>query len=128
MPPSPPRPGSGVGLPDALTPATVAVCAWGAASGEWLAAVGPAVVAAVCVALDYALWLRRGKPWHDPLVIVLLLPALAAALWLAIGGTVLDDGHGDAARLLLEIGPGLALTGLVCTLVSYHGRHRPEGP
>jgi hypothetical protein len=42
-----------------------------------------------------------------------------------IGGLVTGVGRGGAGRLLLEVGPGLALTGLVCTLVSYHGRHRP---
>lgn|GEM_PF-5100677 len=107
----------------------IAVCAWGAASGAWLAGVLPALVVAAFSGGDYALWIRRGRPWHDPLVIVLLLPALAAALWLAVGGTLLGDDRSDTARLVLETGPGLALTGLVCTIVSYHGRHHPEeGP
>ena len=97
--------------------------------GRFDATVLPALVAAGFVGLDYALWVRRERPWHDPFVVALLLPALAAALWLGIGGTALGDGRGDAGRLVLEIGPGLALTGLVCTIVSYHGRHHPEeGP
>jgi hypothetical protein len=54
-----------------------------------------------------------------------LLPALACGLWIGIGGIVTGVERGDAGRLLLEVGPGLALTGLVCTLVSYHGRHCP---
>jgi hypothetical protein len=119
------RPSNGVGLPDALAPAALAVCVWGAASAEWLAAVFPAAVAGVAVGGGYALWVRRGRPWHDPLAIVALLPGLAAALWLAIGGTVLGDGRGAAGRLLLEIGPGLALTGLLCTMLAYHGKHHP---
>jgi hypothetical protein len=58
-------------------------------------------------------------------VIVLLLPALACSLWIGVGGLVAGVHRGGPGRLLLEVGPGLALTGLVCTLVSYHGRHRP---
>jgi hypothetical protein len=120
------RPSNGVGLPDALTPAALGVCAWGAASGAWLAGVLPAIVAAASVGAGYALWLRRGRPWHDWHVIALLLPALPAALWLAVGGTALDDGRSDVARILLELGPGLALTGLVCSIVGYHGKHHPD--
>lgn len=127
MPRSRHRPFRGVGLPDALTPATLAVCAWGIAAGDGLTCVLPAAVAGAFVAADYALWVRRHRPWHDPLVIALLLPALAAGLWLGIGGTALADGRDDTGRLLFEIGPGLALTGLVCTIVSYHGRHHPGG-
>ena len=96
-----------------------------AASGEVWTGVVPAAIAAVFVAADYWLWRRRGTPWHDPLVIVLLLPALGAALWIGIGGTAVGVERGAAGRILLEIGPGLALTGLVTTLISYHGRHRP---
>ena len=115
-----------VSLPDALTPAAVAVCAWVAiASGEAWTGVVPALVAATFFAGDSVLWQRRGEPWHDPLVIVLVLPALAAGLWIGIGGTLLDVSRSGGGRLALEIGPGLALTGLACTLVSYLGRHRP---
>ena len=102
------------------------MCVWvGFASGHVLTGILPAVVAAASVAADYRLWRRRGTPWHDPLVIVLLLPALAAALWIGVGGIALGVDRGAAGRLLLEVGPGLALTGLVTTLISYHGRHRP---
>jgi hypothetical protein len=113
-------------LPDALTPAAVAVCVWVAAGSQraWTG-VAPAAAAAVFLVADDRLWRARAKPWHDPLVIVLLLPALACGLWIGIGGLVTGVGRGGAGRLLLEVGPGLALTGLVCTLVSYHGRHRP---
>jgi hypothetical protein len=99
-----------------------------AASGRTLTGVLPGVVAAGAVAGDYAVWRRRGKPWHDAAVIILLLPALAGGLWIGVGGTLLDVHRGDAGRLLLEVGPGLALTGLVTTLISYHGRHRPSDP
>jgi hypothetical protein len=116
----------GVGLADALTPAAIAVCVWVVvASGRVATGIVPAAAAAVLVAADYRLWRARGTPWHDPLVIVLLLPALAAALWIGIGGLAVGVDRGAAGRLLLEVGPGLALTGLVTTLISYHGRHRP---
>jgi hypothetical protein len=102
------------------------VCIWVAvASGQVLTGILPAAVAAVGIAVDYRLWRVRGTPWHDPLVIVVLLPALAAALWIGTGGLVLGVDRGATGRLLLEVGPGLALTGLVTTLISYHGRHRP---
>ncbi len=115
-----------MGLPDALTPAAVAVCLWAAAAGgDALTGVLPGAVGVVSAVADYVLWRRRSRPWHDPLVIVLLLPALAAGLWLGVGGTLLHVHRGEAGRLLLEVGPGLALTGLATTLISYHGRHRP---
>jgi hypothetical protein len=82
------------------------------------------VILALGVA-DYALWTRRNRPWHDGTVIVLLLPAIFAAVWVCVGGLVTGVERSDEARLLLEVGPGVALTGLLCTLISYHGRHRP---
>ena len=102
------------------------MCLWVAAGSQraWTGIV-PAVAGAAFVIAADARWRARGKPWHDPLVIVLLLPALACGLWIGIGGLVTDVGRGAPGRLLLEVGPGLALTGLVSTLVSYHGRHRP---
>ena len=113
-------------LPDVLTPVTVAVCVWVAAASTCLSAgTAPAVGAALFVAADYSIWRRRGKPWHDPLVITLLLPALACGLWIGIGGEVVGIDRDATARLTLEVGPGLALTGLICTLISYYGRHRP---
>ena len=115
-----------VGLPDVLVPAVVAVAVWvAAASDRALTGILPAVVAAGSAAAGYVLWRRRGTPWHDPVVIVSFLPALAAALWIGVGGLVLDVERSSAGRLLVEVGPGLALTGLVTTLISYHGRHRP---
>jgi hypothetical protein len=101
------------------------VCLWVAAGSQraWTGIV-PALVAAVFVVAADRVWRSRGKPWHDALVIVLLLPALACGLWIGIGGLVTGVARGGPGRLLLEVGPGLALTGLVCTLVSYHGRHR----
>jgi hypothetical protein len=95
-----------------------------AASGEAVSGILPGLVAAASFLGDYALWRVRGKPWHDPGVIVALLPALAAGLWIGIGGTALSVDRGDTGRILLEIAPGLALTGLATTLISYHGRHR----
>jgi hypothetical protein len=117
---------SGLGLADVLTPAAVVVCLWVVAgSGRGLTGILPAAVAAAFIVADYRVWRRRDTPWHDPLVIVLLLPALAAAVWIGVGGIALGVDRGAAGRLLLEVGPGIALTGLVTTLISYHGRHRP---
>jgi hypothetical protein len=117
-----------VDLPTALTPLIVTVATWVAAASErGLTGVLPGAVAAVAAAVDYAVWRSRGKPWHDSAAIVLLLPGLAAGVWIGVGGLLLDVHRGDTGRLLLEVGPGLALTGLVTTLISYHGRHRPSG-
>jgi hypothetical protein len=115
-----------VDLPSALTPATAAVAIWvAAASGQILTGVVPGVVGLTAAGADYVLWRRRRKPWHDLTVIALLLPVLAAGLWVGIGGLLFDVSRGTAGRLLLEVGPGLALTGLATSLISYHGRHRP---
>jgi hypothetical protein len=99
-----------------------------AASGEVLTGVLPALVILVLAPVDYVLWARQGRPWHDPTVILLLLPPVLAAVWIAVGGLVTGVDRSDEARLLLEVGPGVALTGLLCTLISYHGRHRPQEP
>ena len=116
-----------VDLPGALTPALAAVGIWvAAASGRVATGVVPGLVAALAAVVADTAWRRRGKRWHDAPVILALLPALAAGLWAAVGGTLLHVHRGEAGRLLLELGPGLALTGLATTLISYHGRHRPE--
>lgn len=86
----------------------------------------PSVVVAAFAAADYRLWTVRGRPWHDWTVILLLLPPILSAVWIAVGGLVTGVERSDEARLLLEVGPGVALTGLLCTLISYHGRHHPE--
>ena len=98
-----------------------------AASGEVLTGILPGVLVVILAVADYALWSRRKRPWHDWTVILLLLPAILAAVWIAVGGLVTGVERSDEARLLLEVGPGVALTGLLCTLISYHGRHHPLG-
>ena len=111
-------------LPSWLTPPIVAIAVGVAAvSGETLTGVLPGILVVVFAAADYAVWRTRGRPWHDRDVIVLLLPALACAVWIGVGGTILDVERSADARLQLEIGPGIALTGLITTLISYHGRH-----
>ena len=85
----------------------------------------PALVILALAAGDYALWEHRRRPWHDWTVILLLLPAILAAVWIAVGGLVTGVERSDEARLLLEVGPGVALTGPLCTLISYHGHHHP---
>jgi hypothetical protein len=107
---------------------TVLAALWvTAASGEVLTGILPAVVVLALAVADYLLWERWNRPWHDAALILLLLPAILAAVWIAVGGLVTGVERSDDARLLLEVGPGVALTGLLCTLISYHGRHRPLG-
>jgi hypothetical protein len=114
-------------LPTWLTPPIAAIgIVVAAASQEVLTGVLPGLLAAALAVADYALWRRRDRPWHDATVIVLLLPALACALWIGVGGLVLDVERSDSSRLLLEVGPGIALTGLITTLISYYGRHDPR--
>ena len=115
-------------MPRYLTAGALALAVWVAvASGEAWTGVLPAAVVAVAAGADYALWARKGRPWHDWPTILLLLPAILAAVWIAVGGLALGVERSDGARLALEVAPGVALTGLLCTLVSYHGRHHPAG-
>jgi hypothetical protein len=113
-------------VPRYLTLAAVALALWvAAASGELLTGILPALVILVLAVVDYVLWTRRARPWHDWTVIALLLAPVLSAVWICVGGLVTGVERSDDARLLLEVGPGVALTGLLCTLISYHGRHRP---
>jgi len=123
-------------LPSFLTPPVLAVAAWVAvapyvwsdASTLHRAVLGPIPGGVVlgCALADYVLWRRRGRPWHDWQVIVLLLPAIAAGVWVAVGALVLDAGLTREQLLPTAVGPGVALVGLLTTLVSYHGRHHPD--
>ena len=106
----------------------VAPYVWGDAGALERALIGPtpAAVAIAFALADYALWRVRGRPWHDWLVIVLLLPAIAAGVWVAIGALVLDAGLTREQLLAEAVGPGVALVGLLTTTISYHGRHHPD--
>jgi hypothetical protein len=42
-----------------------------------------------------------------------------------VGGLLLDVGRTDSGRLGYEVGPGIGLVGLLCVLITYHGRHHP---
>jgi hypothetical protein len=114
-------------VPRYLTIAAVLVALWVIVfAGKVVTGALPAAVVVATATADYRLWTARGRPWHDWTVIVLLLPAIAAAVWIAVGGLVGGVERTDAERLLLEVGPGVAMTGLLCTLISYHGRHHPD--
>jgi hypothetical protein len=116
-------------VPRYLTAGAVALALWVAiGSREPWTGILPAVLVLALAAADYRLWTERARPWHDWTVILLLLPAILAAVWIAVGGLVTGVDRSDEARLLLEVGPGVALTGLLCTLISYHGRHHPDEP
>ena len=114
-------------MPRYLTAGAAALALWVAiGSGEITTGILPAAVVLVLAVADYLLWTSRARPWHDWTVILLLLPPILAAVWIAVGGLVTGVDRSDEARLLLEVGPGVALTGLLCTLISYHGRHHPD--
>jgi hypothetical protein len=123
-------------LPSFTTPVAIAAAirvalapyVWGDLSGLERAVLGvvPGGVAAVFACGDYVLWRSRGRPWHDWHVIVLLLPAIAAGVWVAIGALVLDAGLTREQLLAGAVGPGVALVGLLTTTISYHGRHHPD--
>jgi hypothetical protein len=111
-------------VPKYLTGGAVLLALWVAVrSGEPWTGVLPALVAGLLALADYRLWERRARPWHDWTVILLLLPAIFAGVWIGVGGLLLDVSRSDSARLLYEVGPGIGLVGLLCTLIAYHGRH-----
>jgi hypothetical protein len=113
-------------LPRYLTVAAVVLSLWVAArSGEIWTGILPGSLIAGLALSDYALWERRGRPWHDWAVILLVLPAIFASVWIGVGGLLLDIERTDSGRLVYEVGPGIGLTGLLCVLISYHGRHHP---
>jgi hypothetical protein len=98
-------------------------------AATWQQVVLGPVPGAVVVALtlaDYAVWRRRDRPWHDWLVILLLLPPIFAGVWVAVGALALEAPYDRDELLGLAVGPGVALVGLLCTTISYHGRHHPD--
>ena len=123
-------------LPSWLLPPTVLVALWATTAPFGLAeasatdaiviAAIPGAVIVVLALFDYLLWRARGRPWHDWAVIVPLVPAIFAGVWLSVGGLILDAGYSREELLGLEVGPGVALVGLLCTTISYHGRHHPD--
>jgi hypothetical protein len=113
-------------MPKYLTAGAVVLALWVAVrSGEPWTGVLPAVVIVALATTDYWLWERRRRPWHDWAVILPLLPAIFAAVWIGVGGLLLDVSRSDSGRLVYEAGPGIGLVGLLCTLIAYHGRHHP---
>jgi hypothetical protein len=132
---NPSEPGRSV-LPSFTTAATAVAAVWVAVTPYvWSetgnlerALTGPLPGAVVlCFTLgDYLLWLSRGRPWHHWQVILLLLPAIAAGVWTAIGALALDAGLSREELLGIAVGPGVALVGLLTTTISYHGRHHPD--
>jgi hypothetical protein len=123
-------------LPSFTTPPVLAAAAWvGVAPYVWSdasvlerAVLGPAPggVALVFALADYLVWRLRGRPWHDWRVILLLLPAVSAGVWIAVGALALDAGLTREQLLGTAVGPGVGLVGLLTTTISYHGRHHPD--
>jgi hypothetical protein len=113
-------------VPKYLTAGAVLLALWVAiASREAWTGVVPGILVTSLACADYWLWERRRRPWHDWTVILLLLPAILASVWIGVGGLLLDLERSDSGRLLYEVGPGIGLVGLLCTLIAYHGRHHP---
>ena len=123
-------------LPSWLLGPILAVCVWTAAApfafadlstsartGTGLIPAG--VVFAVALG-SWRLWLSHGKPWHDWSVIITLLPAIGAAVWIAVGALILELDVSRGELLGLGVGPGIALVGLLTTTISFHGRHHPD--
>ena len=59
-----------------------------------------------------------------PTATVLTICVLAT-VWIGVGGLLLDVARTNDQRLVYEVGPGIGLVGLLCTLIAYHGRHHP---
>jgi hypothetical protein len=113
-------------MPKYLTAGAVLLALWVAiGSREAWTGVVPGILVACLAFADYWLWERRERPWHDWTVILLLVPAIFASVWIGVGGLLLDVERSDSGRLLYEVGPGIGLVGLLCTLIAYHGRHHP---
>ena len=113
-------------MPKYLTAGAVVLALWVAiASREPWTGILPGTIIALLAAADWRLWEIRRRPWHDRAVIMLLLPAIVAGVWIGVGGLVVGVERSDSERLLYEVGPGIGLVGLLCTLISYHGRHHP---
>jgi hypothetical protein len=114
-------------VPKYLTAGAIVLALWVAArSGEVWTGIFPASLVIVLAAISYLAWERRDRPWHDWTVILTLLPAILASVWIGVGGLLLHVARTDDQRLVLEVGPGIGLVGLLCTLIAYHGRHHPD--
>ncbi|HEX5469868.1 MAG TPA: hypothetical protein VFW80_12560 [Gaiellaceae bacterium] len=114
-------------MPKYLTAAAVVLALWVAVrSGEPWTGMLPAGLAALLALVSYVHWERHGRPWHDWTVILVLLPAILASVWIGVGGLLLDVARSEDGRLVYEVGPGIGLVGLLCTLIAYHGRHHPD--
>ena len=116
-------------MPRYLSAGAVVLALWVAIrSGEVWTGTFPATLVVLLAIVSYVYWERRGRPWHDWAVILTLLPAILASVWIGVGGLLLDVARTDDQRLLYEVGPGIGLVGLLCTLIAYHGRHHPDEP
>ena len=116
-------------MPKYLTAGAVVLSLWVAVrSGETWTGTAPGALIAALALVDYVHWERHARPWHDWAVILVLLPAIFAAVWIGVGGILLDVERTDSGRLVYEVGPGIGLTGILCVLISYHGRHHPFEP
>ena len=86
----------------------------------------PAALVALLALVSYVHWERYGRPWHEWTVILVVLPAILVSVWIGVGGLILDVARTNDQRLVYEVGPGIGLVGLLCTLIAYYGRHHPD--
>ena len=113
-------------MPKYLTAGAVVLALWVAIrSGEVWTGIFPAARGVVLAVVDDVHRERHGRPGHDWTVIQVLLPAIFASVWIGVGGLLLDVTRTDDQRLVYEVGPGIGLVGILCTLIAYHGRHHP---
>jgi peptidoglycan/LPS O-acetylase OafA/YrhL len=114
-------------VPKYLTAGALVLALWVTGrSGEVWTGVLPAALVAALALVSYVHWERHDRPWHDWTVILLLVPAILASVWIGVGGLIIDVARSNDGRLLYEVGPAVGLVGLLCTLISYHGRHHPD--
>jgi hypothetical protein len=114
-------------VPKYLTAGAVVLALWVAVrSGETWTGTLPAALVALLALVSYVHWERYGRPWHEWTVILVVLPAILASVWIGVGGLILDVSRTNDQRLVYEVGPGIGLVGLLCTLIAYYGRHHPD--
>ena len=114
-------------MPKYLTAGAVVLALWVAVrSGETWTGTVPAALVALLALVSYVHWERYGRPWHEWTVILVVLPAILASVWIGVGGLILDVARTNDQRLVYEVGPGIGLVGLLCTLIAYYGRHHPD--
>src|SRR5919198_5187508 len=94
-------------MPKYLTAGAIVLALWVAiASREPWTGILPGTLIGLLAAADWRLWEKRGRPWHDWTVILLLLPAIFAAVWIPVGGPATGVGGSGRAGAAFGGRPG----------------------